>query len=375
MKLHDVVWAGGEGPLPATIELADFAGSPVRLQAFRWLHATPARHDVLAHWNGRCVLARLLTGPDAGMDLEREKVGMRRLAAQELPSLVLLREGLTPDLDAWLLYEAGDDMQSLEAAWRELAEQPPLTDGQQALIGEVLGVLGSLHAKGLWPVDPALHRFIRHQGQVLLLDAGMLRGDVPGAPLDRDKVLGNLGQFFAQLPNRFEPWFEELLVFYLLANGEHALPLEALLKEVAAARQQHMRQQLRKLDRNSPVCALARRGGLLRAVLRSEEARLRTIVADPETAMRAGEPSKAGGDASAARVETAAGPVRLVRFPAPGGWKRLLASPAWRAWIDGQRRYLLGETTRRPLAVVEQRRLGVRGVSYLVTEADVEDRG
>ena len=92
--------------------------------------------------------------------------------------------------------------------------------------------------------------------------------------------------------------------------------------------------------------------------------------------MRSGAPSAAGGEADAALLETSTGPVRLFRYPAPPGWQRLLASPAWRAWIDGQRRYLLGETDRHPLAVVERRHLGLRGVSYLITEAnDAEERG
>ena len=49
----------------------------------------------------------------------------------------------------------------------------------------------------------------------------------------RQKVLENLGVFFAQLPALLDPFLEELLVHYLLANGEHALPLEALQKEIA----------------------------------------------------------------------------------------------------------------------------------------------
>jgi hypothetical protein len=375
VELHELVRVGSEGPLPATIELADCSGSQVRLQVCEWLHVTPARHDVLARWGDRYVLARFLTGPDSGLSLEREKTGARQLAAQDLPRLVLLREGRTPELNAWLLYEAGDDAQSLDLVWRDLTSQPPLTDAQQALMGEALGALGSLHGKGLWPADPALRNFIRYQGQVHLLDAGTLCGETPGSPLARDKVLVNLGQFFAQFPARFEPWYEELLVFYLLANGEHALPLEALLKEVAKAREQGMRQQLAQLDRESPVCAVKRGAGMLRVVLRSEEARLRAIVADPEAAIRRGVPSEAGGDVLAVRLETSTGPVRLIRCPAPAGWRRLLASPAWRAWINGQRRYLLGETTRRPLAVLEQRRFGLRGASYLISEADTEDRG
>src|SRR5690606_9874880 len=185
VELHELAWAGGERPLPVTVELADCAGPQVHLRVHRWLHATPARHDVLARWDDRYVLARLLTGPDAGLDLEREKAGAQQLAAQELPTLTLLREGCTPELDVWLLYEADDDVQRLDAVWENLASQAPLTEAQQSLVGEALGALGALHGKGLWPTDPALRRFIRHRERIHLLDAGTLRSETPGSPLGR----------------------------------------------------------------------------------------------------------------------------------------------------------------------------------------------
>ena len=49
-------------------------------------------------------------------------------------------------------------------------------------------------------------------------------------------MLENLGVFFAQLPKRLEPFVEELLVHYVLVNGEHALPLEALQKQIDKVR-------------------------------------------------------------------------------------------------------------------------------------------
>ncbi len=38
--------------------------------------------------------------------------------------------------------------------------------------------------------------------------------------------------FFAQLPKALQPFNEELLVYYLLGNAEHALPMEALQKQI-----------------------------------------------------------------------------------------------------------------------------------------------
>ncbi|MFX6036101.1 hypothetical protein ABTE74_22195, partial [Acinetobacter baumannii] len=77
-----------------------------------------------------------------------------------------------------------------------------------------------------------------------------VRAETPGQPLSRQKVLENLGVFFAQLPALLDPFLEELLVHYLLANGEHALPLEALQKEIAKVRRWRVRDLLRKVGRD-----------------------------------------------------------------------------------------------------------------------------
>lgn len=360
----------GEYELPSTIDLRDCSGSHERLQVHEWLRSTPARHDALAVWHGHNVLARLFTGPDAGFNLEREKQGMQQLAALNLPRPVLLKEGRTPTFNAWLLYEIAGDVQSLLTAWTAVASQPPLTDAQQALLAEALGALGLLHGKGLWPSEPEFRHFVRHQGQVCLIDAGVLHGESVGTPLRQDRVLENLGQFLAQLPARFDPWFEQLLTFYLQANDAHALPLAAIHRRVARARERQIRQHLPRYRRNSQVCHLLRDGGMRQAVLRSEEARLRPILADPYAAFCSGTPCAAGGEALAVRLETATRPVRMICYPAPTGWRQFHTSPAWRAWIGGQRCYLLGETTRRPLAVLENRHFGRLGVSCLITEWD-----
>lgn len=367
MELHELVRFGSDGSLPTTLDLADCAGANEHLDVVAWLQATPVRQDALATWQGHPVLARLLTGPDSGLWLEREKEGRRQLAALNLPHLSLLKEARTPLSGAWQLYDATEDLQNVEVAWRPLLDEPPLTEAQQALLGEVLAMLGALHRQGLWPADPSLRHFIRSSGQIYLLDAGTLCRETPGTALSRGKVLVNLGRFFAQLPARFEPVFEELLVFYLLANGEHALPLEALLKEVNKARTLRLSEQLARLASSSPICNVKRNANELRGVLRSVEEPLGNILADPEAAWQQGTPVVAGNGASV-RLETPVGPVQLRRYPAPSGWQRLRPSAAWDAWLEGHRRYLCGYRFKRPLAVLERRLFGLRGVSYLVSE-------
>jgi hypothetical protein len=87
---------------------------------------------------------------------------------------------------------------------------PVLADEQSAVLAEALGAIGQLHGKGLWQEDLHLDNLLRQGGQLYLIDgAGIAE---TGQPLSRQKVLENLGVFFAQLPKSLEPFTEELLV-------------------------------------------------------------------------------------------------------------------------------------------------------------------
>ena len=177
-----------------------------------------------------------------------------------------------------------------------------MSDAQQQVLGEALGVVGQLHRHGLWQEDLHLDNLLRHDGRLHLIDGGGIRAETPGQPLSRDKVLSNLGLFFAQFPGAIDSFVEELLVHYLLVNGEHALPLEALLKAVARARATRMQAFMAKIERECTAFRVWRGPSRLQVVRREEDAALAPILADPDAAIAAGEPLKLGGSSTVARV-------------------------------------------------------------------------
>ncbi|HAG17753.1 MAG TPA: serine/threonine protein kinase, partial [Pseudomonas sp.] len=66
--------------------------------------------------------------------------------------------------------------------------------------------------QGLWQADLHLDNFLKADGQLYVVDGGGVKAETPGRPLSRERVLENLGVFFAQLPAEIEPFIEELLV-------------------------------------------------------------------------------------------------------------------------------------------------------------------
>ncbi|MCU1718342.1 lipopolysaccharide kinase InaA family protein [Pseudomonas sp. 5P_3.1_Bac2] len=371
-SLAQLAKAGRSPALPLTLDLADAAGSAV-LNIERWLRVLPGqRYVAQATWRGRPVLAKLLVGSRAARQFERELSGARLLAEQGLPTPLLLADGLREGEGGWLLFDYLSDAQSLWDAWTAVASQELLSDGQQRVLGEALNAIAQMHSKGLWQADLHLDNLLRQGEQLFIIDGGGVQAQEPGKPLSRDLVLANLGVFFAQLPVEITPYIEELLVHYLLANGEHALPLEALLKQVAKVRKWRLRDYLRKIGRDCSLFAAKSGAFALQVVRRDEQAALAPLLADPDQTINGAQLYKTGGTATVAGVEVQGRRVVLKRYNIKG-FKHWLTrfwrpSRAWHSWREGHRLQMLGIATPKPLAVLERRCLWLRGRAYLITE-------
>jgi len=369
MKLSALVVAGRAPVLPMRLELP---GSGV-LELDAWMRVLPGQRYVgRAQWNGRVVLAKLLVGPKASRHYQRERDGAGLLAAQGLPTPALLAEGWEDGEGGWLLFDWLDEAESLWDAWRSVARQTVLSDAQRDVLGEALTLIAQMHSRGLWQEDLHLDNLLRAEGKLFVIDGGGVRSETPGCPLSRDRVLENLGVFFAQLPTDVEPFVEELLVNYLLANGEHALPLEVLLKETQKVRRWRLNDYLKKIARDCSLFSAQLGAFGAQAVRREEKENLQELLTDPDGFIARGTLYKGGGTATVARVELEGRAALIKRYNIKGflHWLTRFWRPsrAWHSWVEGNRLGFLGIATPRLLAVKEQRWLWMRGRAWLVTE-------
>lgn len=372
MGLSELKNAGRTPALPISLTLADAAG-PADLQLLSLLRVLPGQRYVGAGvWRGRAVLAKLLVGSKAARHFQRELAGVRLLAEQGLTTPLLLADGLQEGAGGWLLFEYLEGAQSLGEAWQTVQALPVLADEQVAVLGEALAAIGQLHAKGLWQEDLHLDNLLRHGGELYLIDGAGICVEQAGKPLSRDKVLENLGVFFAQLPKALEPFTEELLVHYLLSNGEHALPLEALQKQVDRVRAWRLRDWLKKVGRECTLFAVQRGAFMLRAIRREEEAAMLPVLEQADALLDQGHLYKTGGAASVGRVDVAGRTLLIKRYNIKGfaHWLKRFWRPsrAWHSWREGNRLVFLGIATPKPLALLEKRFLWLRRSAYLVTE-------
>jgi hypothetical protein len=368
MQLAELADAGRTPRLPQPLQLP---GGDLQLQQL--LRVLPGqRYVALAQWQGRPVLAKLLVGNKAARHFQRELDGARQLAEQGLSTPQLLADGLCEGEGGWLLFEYLQGAESLWETWRAVEHQPLLSVDQQAVLASALASIAQMHNQGLWQADLHLDNLLQHDGQLYVIDGGGVQVEIAGQPLSRKRVLENLGVFFAQLPVELTPFIEELLVHYLLVNGEHALPLEALLGEVAKVRQWRLRDYLRKAARDCTLFA-ARIGAFgLRVVRRADQAMLQPLLENIDRLTEQGHIYKTGGAATVAQVQLQGRPLVVKRYNVKslGHWLKRFWRPsrAWHSWIAGNRLQLLGIATPQPLAVLERRWCWLRGRAYLITE-------
>lgn len=372
MSLASLVQAGRAPVLPLTVEVAG-ANGLIGLRVQRWLRVLPGQRYVgVAEWCGQPVLAKLLVGNKAARHFQRERDGALLLAEQALNTPQLLADGLRDGEGGWLLFEYLQGSESLWEAWRAVEHQPLLSADQQAVLAEALVSIAQMHLKGLWQADLHLDNLLRHNGQLFVIDGGGVQVETVGKPLSRAKVLENLGVFFAQLPAELTPFIEELLVHYLLANGEHALPLEALLKEVEKMRQWRLRDYLKKIARDCSLFAAKVGAFGLQVVRRDKQAELQPLLSNLDQLTEQGHIYKTGGAATVAQVQLQGRPLVVKRYNVKNlaHWLKRFWRPsrAWHSWVEGNRLQLLGIATPQPLAVLERRWCWLRGRAYLITE-------
>lgn len=372
MHLSELKSAGRSPGLPLSLELADAAG-PAQLQLLSLLRVLPGQRYVGAGvWRGRPVLAKLLVGSKAARHFQRELQGVRLLAEQGLTTPLLLADGLKDGEGGWLLFEFLEGAESLGDAWKQVEHLPLLADEQTAVLAEALGAIAQLHGKGLWQEDLHLDNLLRHDGKLYLIDGAGIRAETPGQPLSRQKVLENLGVFFAQLPKSIEPFTEELLVHYLLSNAEHALPMEALQKQIDKVQAWRLNDFMEKVGRECSLFSVQRGAFGLRAIRRDEEAAMVPVLERADALLDQGHLYKTGGAASVGKVEVDGRTLVIKRYNIKNfaHWLKRFWRPsrAWHSWREGHRLAFLGIATPKPLALLEKRFLWLRRGAYLVTE-------
>lgn len=379
---QDLAHAGRSPEVPLAVDLPGGG----RLVFSRFARILPGRRYVgVGVWQGRRVFAKLLVGPRAERDFQREAAGVRLLSARGLATPRLIDKAHVAGVGGWLFLEYLENATSLGERWNRLETQA----ARARLLKDALGLIGRLHARGLLQEDLHPDNLLEQDGTLYLVDGGGIRAKTPGTPLGLAAARENLGLFCAQFPPQWDALLLELLPAYVAENPcgiDRDLP--GFSRTIARQRARRLDRFIRKTGRDCSLFSVERhgvRGASGFCAMRRDEAEwLAPLLADPEAWIARGTLCKAGGSATVVRVEI--GPADgdfppghsippamiLKRYNIKHAWHRL--SRAWResraatAWREGNRLMALAIPTARPLAFLERRTLGLRGTAYLVTE-------
>lgn len=377
MKLREL--SGRTPALPLNLVLENGQTLIVK----QWLRVLPEQRYVgQAQWQGRSVLVKIVLGSKAARQYQRELAGAQLLSGQKIPSAELLDAQQQSDGSAYLLFEFIDDAQSLAAAWQACSAELPLSERQTEVLGRALSAVAQMHLRGLWQSDLHLDNLLEKGEQLYIVDGGGVQSEQVGQPLSQEKVIANLAVFFAQLPSAFDAHLEELLVHYLLANGEHALRLENLHQQILDIRQWRVKDYLNKAARECSLFSAKINLFGLRVVWRAAQTELEPLLAAPDAAIAGGHVYKTGGTATVVRVEHGQRSLVIKRYNIKNvlHWCKRFWRPsrAWHSWREGYRLSVLGIATPQPLAVIENRWCGLRSRAWLISEycgeQDIIDR-
>lgn len=377
MKLNQL--SGRTPALPVSLMLEN--GQTLVVE--QWLRVLPEQRYVgKAQWQGRSVLVKILLGSKAARQYQREQSGAQLLSEQKIPCAQLLETQQQSDGSAYLLFEFIDNAQSLADAWLECSAEQPLSERQTTVLGQALSTVAQMHLRGLWQSDLHLDNLLRQDNQLYVVDGGGVQSEHAGQPLSQEKAVNNLAVFFAQLPSAFDVHLEELLIHYLLTNGEHALRLEKLQQQILSIRQWRVKDYLNKAGRECSLFSAQINLFGLRVIWRAAQDELEPLLSAPDNAIAGGHIYKTGGAATVARVEHGQRTLVIKRYNIKNvlHWLKRFWRPsrAWHSWREGHRLSVLGIATPQPLAVIENRWCGLRGSAWLISEycgeQDIIDR-
>lgn len=371
------------------------------------------RMVVFGTWQGKPMVAKLFYDPtNAKRHVEKDVAGVKALQKNKIPTPALLYQGTSEDNRIEVvIFERIMNSANLEDVWR--AKQS--LDQVMPILKVVLIEIATQHVLGLMQQDLHLRNFLLTEKRVftpptpideeqpfhLAADnsddnapdiseesqtaaAGIAVYTLDGAQikesshlLAKSASMNNLALFLSQLGVNLEPYQEELFKFYADARGWSLKPADTAEIFILIRKWTNHRWQeySRKIFRNSSHFVRVDKWTSVAMYNRLFEGpELKAVIDNPESAftMTGARLLKAGNSATVMKITLDGRELVIKRYNLKSFWHRarrcLRATRAKTCWRLAQKLFLFNIPTPMPIAFIENRVLGFRGTSYLITE-------
>ena len=371
---------GANASAPAfELQLGAGDGSDTVLQVLEVVRRVPGKRLVCrARWQGQEVFAKCFIGAGASKYAARDSRGVQWLAEAGIATPALLHDGTTAKGACRVLIYAAIVAANAEQVYRVMAPAQ-----RQALALQLVSVVAQHHAAGLLQTDLYLKNFLV-QGELsaqLLHDLTIYSLDGDGirrlCPLRRrQQQLDNLARLISKFDVEEVPqWLPALLQRYADALAWALTPdLGAMQSRIAQHKARELQQYGAKVLRNCSDVRVEHRARAFIAINRSSDSAALKIALQAPDAMLDASSSvrlKSGNTCTVAAVEVGKQTLVLKRYNIKNFWhglgRALRPSRAVQSWVNAYKLLLAGMATPLPIAVLEQRRWGLRLRAFLLT--------
>lgn len=318
------------------------------------------------------VIAKIFVDPvHAVRHLKREVDGLNALYAADITAPEIIHKTTLAGGAIVLITQYLEDAVPLSA----LFETPAGEETRKHILEKVCKLIARLHKAGLAQNDLHLDNYLQKDEVLYCVDGSTIDHSSQGKPLAWKKSINNLGLFFAQFSDCWDPMISTGWASYL---REHDQPVgvdwqQKLQKAIDRHRRRRKRIFLSKIFRNCTefVCQKNIREYWV-CVRTAYTPAMQQLLQDPDRAIEKGQIVKRGGSSTVAQIVMDQQSLIVKRYNIKNWIKRIqrliLPRRVRIAWRNSHLLRFLGIATAKPIAMLEKRYAGLPTVGYIISE-------
>lgn len=319
-------------------------------------------------WSKQSVYAKLFISKDAKRHAARDQQGVRYLAEANIATPVLLYSG-SADIAEVLIFHAIENSQNAEIIYCNSLNQ----EVRFQLAAKIVSEVAKHHKENLLQTDLYLKNFLVEGEKIYTLDGDGIR---KYARLSQQQALKNLCVLLSKFDVlEIENWLPGLLKTYAEARGWQMAPDAELIKKMTNAHRQKAASNYadKKVFRQCTDVTVFSNSKIFTAIssdfldlnLPQTSQKLDSLVTSQNLL-------KNGNTCTVAKVEIHHRPIVIKRYNIKSFWhgvsRALRQTRAAASWANAHRLKLLDIATANPIALIEERKFGLRGRAYFLCE-------
>ena len=342
--------------------------APLEIDAI--VRELPNKRDVYkGRWAGQSVYAKKFFGVQAVKYARRDATGVTYLQAANILTPPLLFQGKTQDAQAHvLIFSEIADAQNAEQVY-----QHANFEQRSQLAKALVSAVAQHHNVNLMQTDLYLKNFLVQGEKIYTLDGDGIRKYVR---LSQQQALKNLCVLLSKFDVlEIESGHHDLLKAYAEARGWQMAPDAELIKKMTNAHRQKVASNYadKKVFRQCTDVAVYKDSQVFAAVSSDFlDLDLPKVFQKIDCLFTPQNLLKNGNTCTVAKVEINNQSIVIKRYNIKNFWhgvsRALRQTRAAVSWANAHRLQLLGIPTAKPVALIEERKFGLRGRAYFLCE-------